>query len=73
MKTATLKFAGTQEGYGTLPAIDLYNIVALSEPHDKLVVNSTVSVKSVRALGYVPMFTVIKVVDNETTATNARQ
>lgn len=56
MKIATLKHIGKQEGFGRIPAFDLYNIVALSERHPTLAVGSTVTIDSVRTAGFTPRF-----------------
>lgn len=53
MKHAIVKFIGRQEGFGTVPSFDLYNIIALSEKHPELAVNSTVTLATIRKAGFV--------------------
>lgn len=52
MKTATLKFIGTQPGFGRVAGFDMYNVLALSEPHEKLPIGTTTTLATVEKLGY---------------------
>lgn len=52
MKIATVKYIGTQAGFGTCPDFKLFNITKLSHPSKVLCVGSSVTEKTIRAEGF---------------------
>ncbi|MES2219393.1 MAG: hypothetical protein V4587_00315 [Acidobacteriota bacterium] len=50
-----VRFACHQASFGRLPGFDMYNIVALSAPSEKLCVNSTVTLRGIERAGFQPV------------------